>query len=72
MTDITKCSGNNCSKKFTCYRYLASDNGAGQSYLMEPSDCYNNEFSMYWPIKKKRSNRVARVTQGDTGELSSK
>ena len=35
MADITKCTGENCSKKETCYRYTAISSER-QSYFIEP------------------------------------
>ncbi len=36
MTDITKCSGENCPMKESCYRFTAESEGIGQTYFIEP------------------------------------
>ena len=48
MTDITKCKGEGCDKKDTCYRYTAPE-GMLQSYFLgnDPEDCKH-----YWKINE--------------------
>jgi len=33
MADISKCTGKDCPKKESCYRFTATDNEYGQSYM---------------------------------------
>ena len=35
MADITKCTGEGCDSKHTCYRYTAKSNEYAQSYFMK-------------------------------------
>lgn len=50
MANITKCDGNNCSKKEQCYRFTAIENKFRQAYSSptpESKDCeyfINNKF----------------------------
>jgi len=49
MPDITMCSGEDCPKKESCYRFTATPTPLGQSYFLEPP--YNkekNECELYW------------------------
>ena len=41
MSDISKCNGEGCSKKDSCYRYLAPSSEKWQSYISveEPDKC---------------------------------
>ena len=44
MSDISKCEGNNCSIKETCYRFTAKSNPYRQSYITpDPVNCEH-----YW------------------------
>lgn len=53
MPDISMCSGDNCEKKETCYRFTAKP-GEWQSYLRidDPANC-----EMYLESKKKTKSR---------------
>lgn len=55
MTDITKCSGEGCKKKKTCFRFTAPGTGY-QSFFTEPP-IVKNKCEYYWKIKieKERS-----------------
>jgi hypothetical protein len=46
MTDITKCKGDGCHVKGTCYRFTAPK-GMWQSYFMNPP-IKDGECEMYW------------------------
>jgi hypothetical protein len=46
MTDITKCKGDGCHVKGTCYRFTATA-GWHQSYFMNPP-IKDGECEMYW------------------------
>ena len=50
MADITKCNGTNCTKKDTCYRFLANSS-AWQSYFSEPP-IKDGKCDHYWEFKK--------------------
>lgn len=55
MADITKCSGKDCPKKETCYRFTAKD-GVWQSYFtIVPSEMKLKIFTceFYWDINDK-------------------
>ena len=55
MVDITKCSGYDCPKKNTCYRYKAKPSEIGQSYFMEkPYTKTKGKIicDVYWEMKK--------------------
>jgi hypothetical protein len=47
MADITKCKGEGCETKFTCYRFTAKPSEFRQSYFME-SPIKNNGCEYYW------------------------
>lgn len=47
MADITKCTGNYCILKETCYRYKATPNEYRQAYFITPP-IKNNECNKYW------------------------
>ena len=38
MPDITKCTGEGCEARITCYRFLAKPNEHRQSYFKEVPD----------------------------------
>lgn len=49
MTDISKCDGENCTKKETCYRWLAEADAMYQSYIypeLIAGTCID-----YWEVK---------------------
>lgn len=50
MTDISKCSGQNCPLKEKCYRYTAPGDSENQSYILPPFIIDKGLFkcSMYW------------------------
>lgn len=49
MADITKCNGFGCSKKDTCYRFLAKENPYWQAYGQFPVE----NCTSYWPVKSE-------------------
>lgn len=49
MTDICKCSGENCDKRETCFRYLAKD-GYYQSYFSMPN---SKDCKSYWKVENE-------------------
>ena len=51
MTDISKCRGDNCKKKETCFRYQASESHY-QSWI-DPDECMRNDFYLYWTTANK-------------------
>lgn len=57
MPDITMCSGNECSKHRTCYRYTASPNVYRQSYfLIAPVDSAGN--CMHYTKDNRTKNEI--------------
>lgn len=50
MADITKCTGENCTKKETCYRYTAISSER-QSYFIEPPLSKTGNCIYYWAQK---------------------
>ena len=59
MADISKCKGEGCIKKQTCYRFLAPSS-SWQSFIKpDPSDCkmyWNNEPQQLKKRKKDQTN----------------
>jgi len=47
MADITKCNGEGCSIKDSCYRFIVKANEYYQSYFVEPP-INNGKCEMYW------------------------
>lgn len=54
MTDITKCTGENCDKKDTCYRYLAPENPNYQAFFVA-KNILDMEGSCDYYIASKRT-----------------
>lgn len=49
MADISKCTGAECSKKETCYRYTAISHPWWQSYFsVAPINVETQECDFYW------------------------
>jgi hypothetical protein len=64
MSDITKCTGEGCPLKESCYRYKV-DSSMMQSYFLEPpykdSNC-----DMYWGDNSQQVfNLLKNITNGD-------
>lgn len=53
MADITKCTGNYCELRETCYRYKAKDNELRQSYFVSLPNTTSYDCDMYWEIINK-------------------
>ncbi len=49
MADISMCDGEDCSKKSTCYRYLAKPNPYRQSYISP--DPRGETCEAYWKVE---------------------
>lgn len=60
MADIAKCSGVGCTKKETCYRYLAPESEM-QSYML-PEVVESCE--MYWKVKVIKGEKYDNNKQG--------
>ena len=61
MTDITKCDGENCKKRDTCYRFTAPHDPLYQSYFADKSfkNCEH-----YWQVATvKKSLQVGRKNE---------
>lgn len=48
MADITKCKGNYCELRQTCYRYKAEDSKFRQSYFVKTPNNTNSDCDYYW------------------------
>lgn len=57
MTGISKCSNKTCQLKLTCWRYLAPDSGANQSWIGHPED-ERNECEDYWNAAPSKISRT--------------
>ena len=55
MTDISKCTGDACDKKDTCYRYLAPDNPYYQSYILAEDTIDKDGCCKYYIASKRTS-----------------
>jgi len=56
MSDIAKCTGENCKVKETCYRYTATANEFMQSYFFNPPIIKGEKATCeyYWETKKEK------------------
>lgn len=52
MADITKCSGDGCPKKETCFRFTAETDPLRQSTFAEPP-LEDGVCKMYWGVDAK-------------------
>ena len=54
--DITMCSGEGCTKRNTCHRYIAYLNvPTGELRFcayQDPKDCINDKHKLYWEEKQ--------------------
>ena len=69
MSDICKCSGNNCPVKESCHRYMTESNELWQSYFAKPPGEYNEEnvfhCDMYWGANSESIwNELKDITNG--------
>jgi len=55
MTDISKCSGEGCTRRTTCYRHTATPTAHWQSWFSVPPLNSDGTCSRYWPIDAERS-----------------
>jgi hypothetical protein len=55
MPDITKCKGDNCDKKESCYRFTSKPSEFRQSYFTTPPMDDDGSCGYYWEIKPKKS-----------------
>jgi hypothetical protein len=53
MADITKCNGNNCPMKETCYRYTAKITPQWQSYFSETPEIVDGKCDYYYKDETK-------------------
>ena len=51
--DITKCKGNDCPMKESCYRFTAEENEVLQAYFVEPP-IKDGKCEMYWSDTSQR------------------
>ena len=47
MTDITKCTGDGCPQRSTCYRYTSPSSDYQSTFLQPPID-EHGKCEMYW------------------------
>lgn len=47
MADITKCTGDGCMEKESCYRFTATDSDCNQSYFSVPP-INDGKCEMFW------------------------
>lgn len=47
MTDITKCTGDGCPQRATCYRYTSPSSDYQSTFLSPPID-EHGKCEMYW------------------------
>ncbi len=55
MADISMCKGEFCSKRDTCYRYLAKADRY-QAYFIIPKEEQGNKCKVYWEDKYGTTN----------------
>lgn len=60
MVDISKCTGEKCKKKETCYRYLAKGDELWQSYFASPNP---KKCSAYWEVSKDQVKKLDRINE---------
>ena len=53
MADITKCSGEGCKKKESCYRFTAPSSDLQTMFVTPPLD-KDGECEYYWEVTKKK------------------
>lgn len=53
MADITKCSGEGCKKKESCYRFTATSSELQSVFTIPPVD-KNGQCEYYWEVTKKK------------------
>ena len=58
MPDISKCSGEGCPMKETCYRFTAIADKLWQSYFMNAPIKEDNTCDYYWPNENDRTKEV--------------
>ena len=62
MLDITKCDGNNCSKRATCYRFTSKPERL-QSYSAFYETIENDKCKYYWEYKNGSARDCTRITE---------
>ena len=50
MADITKCTGEGCELKETCYRFKANTNEFRQAYFTNPPNTEVDKCVYFWEI----------------------
>jgi len=60
MADISKCPGKGCSKKNTCYRFLAKDDKFAQAYFATPPVGINGHCEYYWKHEERTKDESAK------------
>lgn len=54
VSDITKCNGQMCKKKWTCYRFLAPANPLQQYWIESPFQSGAEKCDLFWAIEKPK------------------
>lgn len=69
MSDITKCSGEGCPVKQSCYRFLATPNEFIQSYFSEsPYSEGKKDCDHYWDYGNYDANKKSKENE-DIGNV---
>jgi len=67
MADITKCAGNDCKLKKSCYRYTARNSEFRQAYFVESPVNSDGFCDMYWGKNQDAIlNQLNDITNGKT------
>lgn len=67
MADITKCTGNGCKLKESCYRYTVKDSEFRQAYFAESPINLDSFCDMYWGENQNAIlNHLKDITNGKT------
>ena len=54
MVDIAKCNRKDCSKRLSCFRYLADSDDYGQYFLVVDDVDLSDSCNMYWKVANRK------------------
>lgn len=54
MTDISKCLGDYCALRDSCWRHVAPSSGCSQSYIHPPRHAQGSGCHHWWAIDRDR------------------
>lgn len=60
MLDITKCTGENCSLKDKCWRYLAPASDQWQSWFTPEPDKTGDNCTLFWDVAKVKDTKATK------------